>query len=77
MENVIKNWYVGKFTNDELGKGISQRATFKGLEDNVARVYDYLGVHDSIVRERVFEELSGRMNVPYKFIYDKWLELVK
>jgi hypothetical protein len=71
----IKKWYCSFFPTDELGEEISEEATFEGVQINLGIVYDYLNVHDSIVRERVFEELSSRLGVPYKYIYDKWLNI--
>ncbi len=73
MEN-IKNWYKSEFTTDELAEEINPTATFEELKTNLPNVYDYLDVGDSIVRERVFFELSERMNVDYDVIYDKWLK---
>ena len=72
MEN-IKNWYKSEFTTDELGEEINPEATFELLKDNLPNAYDYLTVHDSIVRERCFVELSNRMGVDYDVIYNKWL----
>lgn len=36
-------------------------------------VYDRLGVGESVVRERVFAELSARIGCGYDDIYDAWL----
>jgi len=72
MEN-IKNWYKSEFTTDELAEEINPIATFEELKNNLPNVYDYLDVSDSIVRERVFSELSERMNVDYDVVYNKWL----
>ena len=72
MEN-IKNWYKSEFTTDELGEEINPNATFEELKNNLPNVYDYLNVFDSLVRERVFCELSEKMNVDYNVICNKWL----
>jgi len=71
----IKLWYLSEFPDDELGAEINPSATFKGAKKNLGRIYEYIGVHDSVVRERVFNELSERMGVRYKEIYDQWLNL--
>ena len=71
----IKLWYMSNFPKDELGDEISPSATFKGAQKNLGRIYEYIGVHDSVVRERVFSELSERMGLSYKEIYDQWLNL--
>jgi hypothetical protein len=71
----IKLWYILTFPEDELGDDISPSATFKGAQKNLGSIYEYIGVHDSVVRERVFSELSERMGVSYAEIYDQWLNL--
>ena len=71
----IRLWYMSNFPKDELGDEISPSATFKGAQKNLGRIYEYIGVHDSVVRERVFSELSERMGLSYKEIYDQWLNL--
>lgn len=72
MQN-IKNWYQSQFPEDEIGQEINPEATFDTLKDNLPNVYDYLNGIDSVVRERVFVELSERMDVDYDHIYNKWL----
>ena len=74
LENNIKIWYKAKFPKDSIVDDISETATFNGLEKNIPNVYDYVGVGDSIVRERVFEELSKRLGVSYNEVYNKWLD---
>lgn len=73
MENNIKKWYQLTFPSDELGKEINTKATFEELVNNLPSVYEYLNIGDSIIRERVFVELSLRMDVDYNYIYSKWL----
>jgi hypothetical protein len=62
---------------DELGVEINEKSTFNGLYkvlDNKGDVYHYIGVSDSLVRERVFEKLADIMGVKYDEIYQKWLD---
>lgn len=73
----IKQYYTERFPADDLGNEIKDDVTFLGLLDILFRnldVYDYMGVGDSLVRERVFEGLSGYTNLDYSFIYDLWLQ---
>lgn len=72
--NNVKEWYTDKFPSDELGNELNSEATFDGLNDNLPNVYEYLGVADSLVRERVFIELSIRLKVDYSVIYNGWLQ---
>lgn len=77
MESNIKEWYASNFPTDELGCELNDSVTFDNLFtalDNYKDVYELLGVHDSIVRERVFEKLSEIMNVDYGYIYNQWLK---
>ena len=71
----IKSWYLKEYSDDEIGKEINPKATFKGLFIDILNVYDYLNVCDSLVRERVFSELAKRMNVDYSVVYNKWLNI--
>lgn len=75
--NNIREWYIITFPTDELGHELDSNATFLGLLATLNRqrdVYDYLGVFDSIVRERVFEKLSELIEVDYSWIFNKWLK---
>jgi hypothetical protein len=72
----IREYYVATFPTDELGDEINPSATFEVLVDvlnNYGDVYQYIGVRDSIVRERCFEKLSELTNTEYDVIYDLWL----
>jgi hypothetical protein len=72
----IREYYVATFPTDELGDEINPSATFEVLVDvlnNYGDVYQYIGVSDSIVRERCFEKLSELTNTEYDVIYDLWL----
>jgi len=72
----IKNYYSQTFLTDELGSEINPKATFEELFnelDNYRDVYKYIGVYDSIVRERIFQKLADVMGVNYEYIYKQWL----
>lgn len=73
MKNSIKDFYKSTFPQDTLGNDISEQAMFSNLENNIANVYEYIGVGDSMVRERVFAELAKRKGVEYRVIYNQWL----
>ena len=76
MFEYIKNYYLNEYPTDELGADINPRADFDGLLmvlNEGDDVYEYLGVTDSLVRERVFEKLANIMGVEYNVIYDMWL----
>ena len=72
----IREFYLEAFPTDELGIEINPKATFDGLFrvlDNYGDVYEYIGVGDSLIRERVFEKLSEIMGVTYDEVYSQWL----
>lgn len=71
--NNIKKWYTAAFESDELGLEINPNATFLGLIGNIVDVYGYIGVVDSLVRERLFERIAEIMECSYDEVYNLWL----
>lgn len=72
----IRKWYMEQYPSDELGAEISPAVSFEDLFealDYYWDVYEFLGVCDSVVRERVFVKLAEIMNCEYDYIYDQWL----
>ena len=72
----IKEFYISNYPTDELGNEIDTNATFKGLFhilDTYEDVYKYIGVADSLIRERIFEKLANELGVDYNEIYNQWL----
>lgn len=81
MENHnIRKWYTEQYPDDEMGQRIDPDATIEGMfeeMDNHRGVYAYIGVNDSIIRQRCFEYLSEISGMPYDEIYDQWLHNCK
>jgi hypothetical protein len=76
----IKEFYLKNYPHDELGSDINESANFVGLLNVLytdGNVYDYIGVHDSIMREYIFEELSDILDVDYGYVFDLWINEVK
>ena len=74
----IKQFYIENYPTDELGIEIKENVIFTGLLDvlhNTGDVYEYVGVWDSIVRERLFEKLSEILETSYDYVYELWLKL--
>ena len=72
----IREFYVAKYPSDGMGNGINPTATFDGLLNQIiigGDVYEYLYVHDSIIRERLFEGLVEELKVNYEYVYNLWL----
>jgi hypothetical protein len=73
----IKEFYLESYPTDELGLELSEVATFEGLLDRLFNgddVYRYIGVADSIIRERLFEELAKGCDRSYDYIYKLWID---
>ena len=74
----IREWYGREFPDDQEGGRIDPRVTFREAVESFPMgdghdFYAIVGAVDSIVRERVFEELSKRLECEYSDIYDTWL----
>lgn len=71
----IKDWYSGRYPDDEAVEEIKADATFKDLNDalnngqNIAPLFT-----DSVIRERIFAFLSEILAVSYNEIYNLWLK---
>lgn len=73
----IKNYYLRTFPSDELGMELNETPTFAGLLNQLivgGDVYRYIGVSDSLVRERLFERLAEELEVSYEYVYNLWLK---
>jgi len=73
----IREHYLETYETDELGVEIRPNVTFNGLWKCLCEgkdVYSFLGVEDSLVRERCFLLLSELKKWNYNKIYYKWLE---
>lgn len=74
----IRDWYVHEFPDDPEGGSIDPQTTFREAVESFPMgdghdFYAATGATDSIVRGRVFEELSSRLDCEYSDIYDAWL----
>lgn len=70
----IRKWYVKAYPTDDLGPELV--GNFAGALETMAKggcIYDYMGVGDSLVRERLFTRLSEMLGLDYEHIYQLWL----
>lgn len=76
----VKEWYISSYPNDEVGQEIDNVLTFEELYHAMKMnddFYETIGEGiDSIVRERIFTEMSYIFNVSYDDIYNLWLKAV-
>ena len=73
----IKQFYLETYPTDDMSKDIKDDATFVGLVTQLfgeGDVYDYLGVYDSLIRERLFSELAKQLKTSYDYVYNLWLK---
>ena len=73
----IKEFYLENYPSDELGIELNETPTFAGLLNQLivnGDVYRYIGVGDSIIRERLFEGLAKELNTSYDYVYNLWLK---
>lgn len=74
--NDIKEWYKATYKDDELGDRINDDASWSDLWEKLCKgfdIYDVIGVEDSVVRERLFEELAEILECDYDVVYYTWL----
>jgi hypothetical protein len=69
----IKQFYIENYPTDELGIELKDDTNFTGLLNELFTnndIYGYIGVGDSIIRERLFEKLSEILNCSYDYVYN-------
>lgn len=72
----IKQFYLENYPSDDLGVDINPNASFAGLLNQLivdGDVYEYIGVGDSLIRERLFEGLANEIGTSYDYVYDLWM----
>lgn len=80
MSTKMRDFYTAAYPSDDIGEDLSPTATFQDLfdaldsgKDVYSAIFGDNGMGDSIVRERLFEELSVIMDCDYDYIYRMWL----
>ena len=77
MNKNVRRWYVKTYPTDSFGKRINPEITFSDVLLGMMEskdVYDIISAGDSIVRERIFGEMSRVMGCGYDRIYNIWME---
>ena len=69
----VRDWYMKNYPDDELGEEINPDITFKDVYEHLEHFYDIIEVGDSIIRERIFEELAKITVQSYDKIHKIWL----
>lgn len=77
MRTKVREWYTRTYKTDELGQNINPQITFSDIFATLVAkedIYEALEVGDSLIRERVFERMTGLTGLEYEYFYDLWLE---
>lgn len=72
----VRTWYKGAYPTDRMANDIKRGITFKDVYNALVKgeeFYDFVGAHDSIVRERIFMELEERNFGNYRKLYNLWM----
>lgn len=72
----IKDWYKKNYKTDELGDELNPNTTFDDLFSAILNgdVYSAMGVHDSVVRERLFSKLSKLKGRYENYAYELYVK---
>ncbi len=72
----IKDWYKKNYKTDELGDELNPNTTFDDLFSAILNgdVYSAMGVHDSVVRERLFSKLSKIKGRYENYAYELYMK---
>lgn len=72
------DFYRVRYPDDtEMIGQINRNATFQDAFECLQagfNFYAFLGVDDSLVRERIFDALATLMGCPYEHVYYQWLD---
>ena len=77
LNKSVKEYYLANYPDEEdFVTNMPKDITFKELYNRMLQgedVYEILDIRDSVVRERIFDELADSMDVNYDTIYKTWL----
>ena len=75
-QSEIKTWYLTTYSDDKQGVNINWDITFeqaayclKSKDD----FYEFIGIADTIIRERIFEKIAELYEIDYSVVYNQWL----
>lgn len=72
----IRDWYIKNYPEDREGKNIKHvgfRETYQGMKKG-EDFYKKIGVQDSVIRERVFNQMAKENKTSYNNIYKTWMK---
>lgn len=73
----LRRWYVKTYPDDNFGKQLRTGITLKAIWELMNQNLDFYeiagGDCDSLIRERVFEEIAKEQGIRYEDVYDIWM----
>lgn len=76
----VRDWYMKAYPTDQEGTIINSGLTFSSIIIILAGlsptndIYYWLGVNDSLIRERIFNHLATLLNWNYDKVYELWMK---
>lgn len=74
----VKTWYLTKYSEDTEGVNlkwdISFADVYEVLKSNPDSLYSFIGVGDSLIRERIFEKIAELYGIEYDEVYNMYLK---
>ena len=71
--NSLPHDYHNRYPTDPIYADMKSSATLERIKKEPWKVYDIMGVGDSLARERVFEMIEEKYGIDYNDIYEAWL----
>jgi hypothetical protein len=72
----IKEFYTTNYPDDKLGLEINKTNSLAGLWNELLAggdLYEYIGVKNSVIRERLFKKLADDIGESYDYVYNLWI----
>lgn len=71
--NSLPHDYHNRYPSDPIYADMKSSAQLESIKKEPWRVYDIMGVGDSLARERVFEMIEEKYGIDYNDIYEAWM----
>lgn len=72
----IKTWYLSTYQDDKQGVNLKWNTTFEQAYNCLKSkkdFYEFTGIADSLIRERIFEKIAELYEIDYSIVYNQWL----
>jgi len=75
-QSTIQSWYLNTFLDDAEGVSLKRNITFAQAYNCLVSkddFYEFIGIADTIIRERIFEKIAELYEIDYSVVYNQWL----